>query len=90
MRQQLSTLLIVITLTVLMIETFLVYLDVTSGAPLLRMVCFVILTMYILITGENNRREYEYKRKKIKRLKDAALRKSMIDEYEAFRKEMHG
>ncbi len=90
MRQQLSTLLVVVTLMILMFETFMIYLNVIDGIPLLRMICFTVLALYIIHTGELNRREYEAKRKKIKKLKAEVERTALINEYEQFRKEMHG
>lgn len=90
MRQQLSTLLIVITLMTMMIESFMTYLQLIDGLPMLRIVCFFILSIYVMQNGEMNRREYEAKRKKINRLKAERKQKSFIEEYEKFRKEMHG
>lgn len=90
MRQQLSTLLIVITLMTMMSETFMTYLQLIDGLPLLRLICFFILAIYVMQNGELNRREYEAKRKKINRLKAERKQKSFMEEYEAFRKEMHG
>lgn len=90
MRQQISTLVTVVAIMTLLVESFLVYLNATEGAPLLRMVCFVVLALHILNTGELNRREYEAKRRKIKKLKDELKRNSIIDDYKAFYAEMHG
>lgn len=90
MRQELGTLLIVITLMVMMFESFIAFMCDSNGLPILRMICFLALALFVNYHGTLNRREYEAKRRKIVQLRREAEKNAIIAEYEQFRKEMHG